>query len=95
MVWGCFSSSGVGPLTKIEGKRSGEMYKHILENNLNGGYGENLSPGCTVYHLAEDDPKHKSRVVKLWLDENEINALERPPKSPDLNPIENLWVIIK
>ena len=33
MVWGCFSSAGVGDLVKIEGIMKKEQYKTILENN--------------------------------------------------------------
>ena len=70
-----------------------EMYKNILGNNVNGGYAENLSPGWTLQQ--DNDPKHKSQVVMSWLDENEINVFEWPPQSPDLNPLVNLWGIIK
>ena len=70
-----------------------EMHKNVLENNLNGGCAENLSSGWTFQQ--DNDPKHKLRVVKSWLDENEINVLEWPPQSPDLFPIENLCGIIK
>jgi len=30
-----------------------------------------------------------------WLREHEITLLEIPPYSPDLNPIENIWSLIK
>ena len=33
MVWGCFSSAGVGDLVKIEGIMKKKQYKTILENN--------------------------------------------------------------
>ncbi len=34
MAWGCFSSSGVGDLTVVEGHMNAEMYKRILSTHM-------------------------------------------------------------
>ena len=32
---------------------------------------------------------------KLFFESNSINTLSHPPNSPDLNPIELVWAILK
>ena len=42
-----------------------------------------------------DDPVHTASAVTRWLERCNIQVDEHPPYSPDLNPIERVWVVLK
>ncbi len=67
-------------------------YINVLESGLIP-YLNTINSNPRFMH--DNDPKHTSTRVGIWLQQNNINWWKTTAESPDLNLIENLWHELK
>ena len=93
-LWGCICAEGLGHGELYAGSLNSTRHRDILRHSLVKSLRQFYPAG--PWRFQQDNARfHTTPETVTYLHEKGVTLLEWPPWSPDLNPIENLWNVIK
>jgi hypothetical protein len=91
-LWAGISARGATQIEIFDKNLNARRYVNILrkhkpemDNLYEDGY----------WFQQDNHPVHRSKIASNFIERNFEDVVEWPPYSPDLSPIENLWVWLK
>lgn len=111
MAWGCVAHGFKGPLIQLKTepititpsgrKKGGGVGTQTYADQIISGPMKDclayLEKGRGHPMLVVEDgaPAHRGKTSRLARERHDIHQLPHPPNSPDLNPIEPVWRLLK
>lgn len=95
MIWAAIGpNSYKSDLIVIDGVINVEYYQNVLEENQ---IIENMRQSCggTIRFIQDNAPPHTAKSTQEFLNDAWANQIKWPAKSPELNPIEQVWSFMK
>ena len=92
MLFGMISAAGAGHLY-LHDKINATIYKEILKKHVVPNLRTAINQPAVF--MQDNAPCHTAKSVKTFLSEKGVTVMESPAQSPDRNPIQNVWKLLK
>ena len=89
MVWAAVTMHRPTPLQFIAGNLNTQRYADEVMRPMVLLFLRYIGQGAVF--LDDNARRHRGHIVNDFVRMNNINRMDWPVNSPDLNPIENLW----